>query len=357
MKILFIGEPNSSNTVSWIEGLRRQGCEVYLASARTDGDDGSIPIGSPKLSARMRILTGATSLRKIIQDIKPDILLAYRITSYGYLAARTGFHPLVLAAQNEQIVYLPKPSRIRRFALERFVRCAVKKADLIHSWGDNITNGLLKYGADRNKILTLHRGIDMDAFHIGRSKQFNPESPVFVSTRSLYPEYLIDKVIDAFALLAEKIPGARLEIAGGGTEEKILKAKAMSLGMAGKICFHGRLSNAELVELLKSSDVYVSIIETEGVSSSLIESAACSLLPIVTDMPASRLIVDDGVNGLFVRDISLEAICSAMTKSVENYEKMRPALVQNSKRIKDAFNRDKNQSIFVEKYKKLLESY
>jgi glycosyltransferase involved in cell wall biosynthesis len=330
---------------------------VHLASARADRNDGSIPIGSPKLSARMRILTGVAPLRKIIREIKPDILLAYRITSYGYLAARTGFHPLVLAAQNEQIVYLPKPSRIRRLALERFVRYAVKKADLIHSWGENISNGLLKYGADGNKILTLHRGIDTDAFRADGSRQFIPEAPVFVSTRSLYPEYLIDKVIEAFALLVGKIPGAKLEIAGGGTEEEILKAKAESLGMAEKICFHGRLSSAELVELLKSSDIYVSIIETEGVSSSLIESVACSLLPIVTEMPASRSIVDDGVNGLFVRDLSLEAICSAMTKSVEGYEKMRPALVQNSKRIKDAFSRDKNQSIFVGKYKKLLESF
>ena len=176
MKILFLGEPDSPNTQSWIEGLRDAGCDVILASVRSDGSDGAIPIGNINLPPRIRILTGTRQLKKIIAKEKPDILLAYRVTSYGYLAAKTNFHPLVLAAQNEQIVYLPNPSFIRYKFLERCAEFAISKADLMHSWGKNITDGLIKFGANKNKILTLHRGIDIDSFTSGGQKDINKQN-------------------------------------------------------------------------------------------------------------------------------------------------------------------------------------
>ena len=390
MKILFLGEPSSPNTMSWVEGLREQGCEVILASARTDGTDWNIPIGNPKLTPRLRVLTGVSNLKKIIADVKPDILLAYRITSYGYLAAKTGFHPLVLAAQNEQIVYLPKPSFFRRKFLERCVRYAVKNADLMHAWGDNIAQGLMKFGADESKILTLHRGIDMESFqgreegkeisniesisNVKGEKGGNKDtgkgcltsnelksqnhkitkSPIFLSTRSLYPEYLIDKVLDAFSLLLKKIPDARLEIAGSGLEEPLLKSKVKQLGIVENVKFYGRLDPEPLIDLLKSSDIYLSIIETEGLSSSLIESIVCELLPIVSDMPGSRGMVHDKVDGYLVKSVAPEDLCLVMLEAVENYEKLKPALIKNSKAVKEKFSREINQKIFIEKYRELL---
>jgi glycosyltransferase involved in cell wall biosynthesis len=369
MKILFLGEPESPNTVSWVEGLRDVGCEVILASARTDGSDGNIPIGNITLPPRIRILTGVRHLKKIIAEIKPDILLAYRVTSYGYLAARTGFHPLVLAAQNEQIVYLPKPSRIRRKLLEQCAKFAIKNADMIHSWGDNITQGLLKFGADESKIMTLHRGIDMEVFSsvIGEveatatqqhrntaSLHYCTTEPHFLSTRSLAPEYLIDKLLDAFKIVLEKIPNAKLEIAGGGSEMPALKRQVDLLGLVDNVTFHGRVDKTQMINLLHSSDIYVSIIQTEGISSSLIEGISCSLLPIVSDMSASRQIIENNVNGFLLKDISTEALAAVLMNAVNSYEKMKPALEENSQKIMQKFNRKKNQQIFLEKYRELL---
>ena len=277
MKILFLGEPGSANTNSWIEGLRDQGCDVHLASVRTDGSDGTIPIGSSIMPPRIRVLTGVHSLKQIIAKIKPDILIAYRITSYGYLAAKTKFHPLVLAAQNEQIVYLPNPSFLRRKFLEKCAKFAIKNGDLIHSWSENITQGLLKFGADKAKILTLHRGIDLDAFlsisNNNNARQISEcdKKPVFISTRSLAPEYLIDKLIDAFKLVVDKIPDAKLEIAGSGSEEGVLKQQVENLKLTKSVTFHGNLNKISLINLISSSNIYVSLIQTEGLSSSLIE--------------------------------------------------------------------------------------
>jgi len=354
MKILFLGEPESPNTQSWVEGLREEGCEVVLASVRTDGTGDALAIGNPNLPPRIRVLTGVSHLKKIISEVKPDIVLAYRVTSYGYLAAKSGFHPLVIAAQNEQIVYLPKPSKLRSAFLGRCAKFAISKADLMHAWADNIADGLVKFGADRSKIITMHRGIDMSIFGEGKSLKFDKNAPVFISTRSLAPEYRIENVIEAFSLLLKQIPDATLKIIGSGSEEKQLKQLSCDLEIGTAVRFSGRVDHQRVVEELKESDVYISIIETEGMSSSLIESTACGLLPIVTDMPASRKLIKDGQNGFLINETGPEQLSEVMVSSVMEYEKMQSALSENAEKVKKEFDRKRNQKIFAKKYNELI---
>jgi len=356
MKILFLGEPDSPNTISWVNGLREQGADVVMASARAnENTHDCIPIGRPTLPPRIRILTGVQSLKKIISEVRPDILLAYRVTSYGYIAAKSGFHPLVIAAQNEQIVYLPTPSYLRRKFLERCAKFAVLHADLLHAWSSNIADGLKKFGADEQMILTLHRGIDTEIFQPDSAKTFNPDAPAFISTRSLYPEYRIETVISAFSELLNKIPGAHLHIAGSGPEEENLKQLAARAGAADKVTFHGRLPHEKTAALLRKSDIYISVIETEGLSSSLIEAAACGIMPIVTDMPASRELIKDKKNGLLTAAISTEKLADLMKEAAKSIVYMHKDLYANAERIRTKFDRKTNQNVFIEKYRNLLQ--
>ena len=357
MKILFLGEPSSPNTMSWVTGMRSLGCDVVLASVRTNGEDGNSPIGNTGLPPRLRVLTGKSSLKRLIAAVKPDILIAYRITSYGYLASIVGFHPLVLAAQNEQIVYLPTPNALRSITLGFFARQAVKKADLMHAWSDNIASGLIKYGADPQKILTMHRGIDVEKFRFNATeiKDFNiNENPVFISTRSLFPEYDIKTVVSAFALVVKQIPNAILRIAGDGPEQDALKKQIYELKIGANVCFLGNIGADELVQMLGTSHIYVSIIQTEGMSSSLLEAVVCGLLPIVADMPASRKIIETGINGYCIKKISVKNVAFQMLDATRKYENIIPALLDNAERIAEDFDRRKNVKAFLEEYKKLI---
>ncbi len=354
LKVLFLGEPSSPNTVSFAEGLREAGCEVVLASTRTDGSDGAWPIGPVGMPPRLRTLLGVGSVKTLISDIKPDILLAYRVTSYGYLAAGSGFHPLVLAAQNEKIVFLRRPSRWRGKLLERFARKAIRHADLIHAWGPNIRDGLLEFGADENKILTLHRGIDLAVLPALEDRSsFNPEKPVFISTRSLYPEYRIDTLVEAFKRFQKGVPGAKLRIAGDGPESEKISAIVEDAGLGDSVAILGHLSEEDLRRELGGADIYVSIIGTEGVSSSLIEVCASGILPVVVEMPASKLLVEDGRTGFLLDDVSVDSVSDAMRKAVDGLESMRPALIENAKRARGDFDRNVNIKVFVERYAEL----
>jgi glycosyltransferase involved in cell wall biosynthesis len=352
MKILLCADDRSANTLAWAKGFRELGAEVLIASVRAEKDsDGVIAIGNPRIPARLNFLLSTRKLRTLIARYKPDILIGYRITSYGYLCSCTGFHPLVLAAQNEQITYLPKPNLIRKKILEFFAGKAIRKSDLIHAWGKNMLGRLKELGADEKNVLVLHRGIDLNLFTPSVRK---PEAgnPVFISSRSLFPEYKINRIVEAFSVLLKKIPGANLKIIGEGPEKTNLINLANSLGISGKVEFTGNLSPLQVAATLKNSDIYLSIIESEGVSSSLLEACACGACPIVTDMPASRMLIEDGKNGTLINpDMTISDLAEIMVKTAENTDLRESAAKINTDLVKDKFDFRKNISRFLDTYR------
>ncbi len=352
MRILFLGDFGSANTLAWIKSLRENGCDVYTASAREKGDDDIYPIGPSWLPARLRLLTGKKSLLKIIHEVKPDIMIGYRVTSYGYLGALTGFHPFVIAAQNEQINFMRKPVYLVQKLLEYFARYAIKRADLLHAWGDNIRGGLLKFGADDSKIMVMHRGIDTNVFCAGK-EHFRSEKPVFISTRALWPEYKLDVIIRAFKKVHDTYPEAELKIIGDGVEQENLVELVKELKLDNNIIFLGRLQRKIVAEQLRQSTFYISIITTEGVSSSLIEASGCGVIPILADMPASRAMVVDGVTGYLIpdKDVSDDLkVSSVMIRAIEDHKSTKINIDINIQKVKNDFDNKRNIKNFIEKY-------
>ncbi len=351
MKILLCADDRSANTLAWAKGFRELGADVLVASVRAEKiSDGVAAIGNPYIPARLNFLLSARKLRDLIGSYKPDMLIGYRITSYGYLCSCTGFHPLVLAAQNEQITYLPKPNPLRRKVLEYFASKAIGNADLIHAWGDNMLPRLKELGADDKKILVLHRGIDLSIF-TPSARKLEAKNPVFISSRSLFPEYNISRIVEAFSHVLRKIPDARLKIMGEGPEKFNLLNLANALGISGKVEFPGKLPPLEVASTLRNSDIYVSIIGTEGVSSSLLEACACGVYPIVTDMPASRMLIENGRNGTLINpEMTISALAETMLKTAENTVRRENAAKINIELMNDKFDFRKNIARFLDAY-------
>jgi glycosyltransferase involved in cell wall biosynthesis len=354
LKILFLGDFQSPNTRSWIEGFSEAGAEVVKASARSDGDNEIHPIGPLGFPARLRIFLGAHDVKKLIDKFKPDIVIGYRVTSYGYLAAKTCFHPFAVAAQNEQITFLRAPSWWRQKMLSYFASCAIKKADLLHAWSENISEGLKKFGADEKNILVMHRGINNEIFY-PHDYSFNPEKPKIVSTRSLFPEYKIDKLIRAFKTVTKQFPKVTLTVIGEGPERKNLESLAKTLNLSENIKFTGKLKPTEISMILSESDIYISLIDTEGLSSSLLEACACGILPIAADMPASRSVIQNNENGMLVEDLSPEETGKIICRAIKDEDLRIKCREKNPKIIEENFSRKNNIEKFILKYQEIIE--
>jgi glycosyltransferase involved in cell wall biosynthesis len=63
------------------------------------------------------------------------------------------------------------------------------------------------------------------------------------------------------------------------------------------------LTPPELALAYRRSAIFVSVPESDGTSVSLLESMGAGCLPVLSDLPANREWVHDGVDGLLVDDL------------------------------------------------------
>lgn len=119
------------------------------------------------------------------------------------------------------------------------------------------------------------------------------------------------------------------DIVGGGDQRKQLENLAAQLGLADRITFHGRTTDAELRALLSRASLFViaSIAELQSIATM---EAMASALPIVAaDAVALPHLVQDGVNGYLFEPGNVDELAArltdVLTASPAEYERMQRA--------------------------------
>lgn len=343
-KILFLGESYRADAITWMKGLKEFGdFEIITWELQT-----------PNTSRFKRILEyffTPITIRKIIKKEKPDMVIAERTTSYGFLAAISGSKTIAIAQQGRTDLW-PEDSAL--YPYKKIIqKYAFKKAHLIHAWGPVMAIHMKETGVDMNKVLILPKGIDLSLFTPSTNNSNKIEAIV---TRSLQPEYRHDSILKAFGILNQKGIDFSLTIVGDGTRLQFLKDLAKALQIENKVIFTGRIPNTELPKLLQQSNIYISMPITEGVSASLFEAMACNCFPVVSDIPGNQSWITHRENGQLVGIDNIEMLAEELIWFFENPELRNQAIIQNRKFVEENANYDLNMKIISQKYHELLNS-
>jgi glycosyltransferase involved in cell wall biosynthesis len=345
-KILFLGESYRADAITWMNGLKEFGdFEIITWELKT-----------PSNCFKNRILRifefelAIFKIRKLIQLQKPDMVIAERTTSYGFLAALSGVKPVAIAQQGrtdlwpEKSISLPLKKIIQQYAFQ--------KADLIHAWGPVMTISMMEAKVDMNKVLVLPKGIDLAQF--GNQNTANPEKISAIVTRSLLPEYRHDIIIKSFSILNQKGIDFVLTIIGDGTELSALKELAKKLNIENKVNFTGRILNTALPKLLQESNIYISMPITEGVSASLFEAMATNCYPVVSDISGNKSWIEHRKNGLLIPVDNYKTLAEELIWAFENKEHREKAVSENRKFVVKNADYNTNMKIIANKYHELI---
>lgn len=296
LRLVFLSNANAVHLKEWSEYFQHRlghQCTVLTIPRQTMAYDGVevLDIGNRLSASKLGWPLLVPRIRRILRERQADLFIAYRVVSYGFLASLVGHRPLVMAAQGGDLVW-PPDDRFGQFTARR----ACRAGDYFNAWSANIRDELIRYGADPGKIFVCSRGIDLQTFPTLPPKPAG--SPVVCVSRGLLPSYNFIQLIDALPQVLATIPQLRVEIAGDGPERGRLEARAQELGVAGAITFLGHQKRQGIIELLQRSHIYVSTTITDGLPLSHFEAMAAGLFPIVSDIAANRIWIEDGVNGL-----------------------------------------------------------
>jgi len=122
------------------------------------------------------------------------------------------------------------------------------------------------------------------------------------ANRGLEPIYRPQRVLQAFAAMAAAEPSRRLVVANDGSLRSEMQRQAAALGLADRVAFVGRLDAATQAGWYDRAQWYLSLPESDSVSVSVLEAMAHGCIPILSDLPANRELVDSGRNGLILAD-------------------------------------------------------
>jgi glycosyltransferase involved in cell wall biosynthesis len=348
-KILFLGETYRADAITWMNGLKEFGdFEIISWELKTPNHS-----FFSRLIRLLEFCTGHFQVRKIIKIHQPDMVIAERTTSYGFLAALTGMKTIAIAQQGrtdlwpEKSLLLPLKKVIQHYAFE--------KADLIHAWGPVMTISMKAINVEMNKVLVLPKGIDLLKFinqNTADSSKINA-----IVTRSLTIDYRHDIILKAFDLLNQKGIDFKLTIVGDGKERPQLKDLAKKSNIENKVFFTGRIPNTRLPELLQNSNIYISMPITEGVSSSLFEAMASNCYPIVTKIPGNLSWIKHRENGQLVTIDDFKMLAEEILWAFENQEIRKTAVLKNRQFVEDNANYKFNMKIIADKYHDLINTH
>ena len=241
---------------------------------------------------------GFASLVRLLREIRPDVLVLTKQREYwmGGLAARFSGRPLVVLRLG-----LSRPLRDdfkRRSAFGR-------RADLVVVNSNDVRETVTRSEwLDADKVRVLLNGVETsppDAEAGGRALEELgvPEgAPLLVSVGRLTRQKGFDILIDAFALVVEEEPGARLVILGEGGLRAALERAARESGVDGAVVFAGHRHDVR--DIVAAADVYVLSSRNEGMANTLLEAMSVGAPIVATDVSGTTEAVRDGVDALVV---------------------------------------------------------
>ena len=119
-RILYVSDALSVHTRRWAEHYRDRGIDVHIASFRPAQMDGVtihvLPTGG---LGRLGYFLAVPVLRQGARQLRPDVVQAQYVTSYGFLAALARLHPLVVMAWGTDVLISPRLGGVGWFDFHR----------------------------------------------------------------------------------------------------------------------------------------------------------------------------------------------------------------------------------------------
>jgi glycosyltransferase involved in cell wall biosynthesis len=348
MKLCLLADASSPHTRKWVKGCLKPGWEVTVISH----SDGEIP-GARVIIHPLGLNSfplNCWSVRRLIRGLNPDIVHAHQLGAHGLYAWFSGCKILINSAWGSDVLVNPRRSRL----LRQLVRFLIRHSTAITSDSRQVTEELIRLGADPGQIIPVLFGLERPVFERLASSS-RPQTPFIICSPRLHePIYNLPVLLEAFERIYREFDDVWLWVLGDGGLTPEL-TRYVTEHQLERVRFWGRVSPGQALELMAKSHLMVSIPSSDGTPVSMLEAMAAGCLPVVSDLPVYRDWIKNGINGLITGSTPVQ-VADALRKGIHDAELRCRAAEQNRGLIAERAIWEDQFQAMIDFYQKAVES-
>lgn len=363
--ICYLADASNPHVKKWCKFFLNKGYKIHVISLNGGEIEGVTvhnfqtnvnEVRNKGITSKFGYLSSRKEIKALVREIKPDIFHAQYASSYGFLGSLMGYHPFIVSVWGTDIYDFPRNGFIQK----RIIKHNFKKADYIFS--NSVDMGREANLYTNKRVYITYFGVDMERF-VPMEGYRNEEFFTFGIVKSLEKKYGITYLISAYEKLYKKYKGEykgrklRLLIGGNGQERENLEKQAGETNTNSSIEFLGRIQPENVAKTYNTCDVCVFPSLREGFGVSAIESQACEVPVIITDVGGHSESVSKDKSGLIVNSKSADELFSAMEELLIDDERRIEMGRYGREFVRDNYRFEDNFEDISKIYEEVLANY
>jgi glycosyltransferase involved in cell wall biosynthesis len=264
LKIIYFSRNYTPHDYRFLSSLSKTKHEIFflqLEATNRQTEDRPVPENVQQIQwaggrgeFRWRDLPRLTfDLRRIVKEIKPDLIHAGPIQTCAFITALSGFRPILTMSWGYDLVFEADKKCVDEASYElRYGVGAFFTSDA------NVTREkAIAFGMDPQTTVIIPWGTDLEHFQPSEKKR-RKDITLFCS-RTWESIYGVDVLAKAFVKVTAKNPDVNLILLGGGSQGAKIRQILMNGGVMDRVHFGGQVGQRDLPRWYHMADIYISL--------------------------------------------------------------------------------------------------
>lgn len=359
MKICFISPFNSIHIEKWINYFYHKQYKTILI---TDSEIINNNIKAEcfylkKKKSKINFWFNIIRTFFLLKKINPGIIHFHYIFGISWVSFLLKKNSFIITVWGGDI--LSEQGALTTALSNIIVKKSLKKAKFVTVHSNYLKNRLIQLGVNRNKIKFISFGVDLDLFKKKKINKLELKLPkikkgvkVLLSIRIPRKEYNIDRIIKSFEKVTKIYPNIILLIKKYCSDKNYLKYLdnlIYNKKLEKKIIFINETAYKKIPNLYNFSDLVISLPDSDGLPISVLETMACGVVPIMSNLKEYKDDFINNVNAVFVKHNNISDISKKIIDTLSN-NKIKKRIINNNLKYVKKHDFKKN----MKKMEKLL---
>jgi PEP-CTERM/exosortase A-associated glycosyltransferase len=275
-------------------------------------------------------------LDAVITETRPDIIHAHSPVLNALPALRAGRHhrlPVVYEVRSlwEDAAVdagTAREGNLRYRATRALETYALRRVNAIVTICEGLRNEIIGRGIPAERVRTIPNAVDTAHFSLNRQIDTGlrrslglEDSIVLGFIGSFYAYEGLDLLLEAMSRLLKRRPDVKLLLVGGGPEKDRLAAKAVAMGLAGRVVFTGRVPHEDVQRYYSLVTLFVYPRHRMRLTDLVtplkpLEAMAQGSIVVASDVGGHRELLVDGERGYLFKADDADALAARLAEVI-----------------------------------------